>query len=351
MLSLRCALKITKCAQPYETSRSLLPVLHDQPSHSAATSAHLHKIHAAGQPGDIQYHFFGALLPDRDLYASAGKIMDTDLIPGYSFSFHGKASRNRIGIYVECTIGKIVNAQNHGTHRDGEGCAGTHRRGAVVGHRDGKHSRHAAVSFARRPGEGAAGGEGGTVGFAGEGVAQHLPGIHIGSGDVESAFGAFGEGNRRDGAQHRCLVHIGHGDGYGPARRRAEVAHGGHGERVVVGIGGGDDHATRHLKVRCGHEGQGAGIRDAESCGIGAAQRQGHGAGAGGGEEIGTADGGGVFIHFNGRGESSRVGEGRGRIHRNNHLIRRRLRLAGGRIVIKRGDAEGQRHGAGQPQV
>ncbi len=96
-------------------------MLHDQPSHRAATSAHLHKVHAAGQPGDIEYHFPGALLPNRDLYAPAGKIMDTDFLPGYSFSFHGKASRNGIGIYVECTIGKIVNAQNHGTHRDGEG--------------------------------------------------------------------------------------------------------------------------------------------------------------------------------------------------------------------------------------
>ncbi len=173
-------------------------MLHDQPSHCVATSAHLHQIHAAGQPGDIQYHFPGALLANRNMYAPAGKIMDTDLIPGYSFSFHGKSSRNRIGIYVECTIGKIVNAGNHGTHRDGEG-----QRGGIVG-------RHVAVRVCRRVGvlRRRRGGGGRCAGEVAGARVKRQPGGNgrgQGVGDGTVATGGFRQG--------QCLNRCAHGVG------------------------------------------------------------------------------------------------------------------------------------------
>ncbi len=48
---------------------------------------------AAGQTGDVQHHFFGALLPDRDMYVPAGKIVDADFHP-CPFSFHRQAFYN-----------------------------------------------------------------------------------------------------------------------------------------------------------------------------------------------------------------------------------------------------------------
>ncbi len=116
--------------------------------------------------------------------------MDTDLIPGYSFSFNGKSSRNRIGIYVECTIGKIVNAGNHGTHRDGEG-----QRGGIVG-------RHVVVRVCRRVGEGRRRGDGGWCAgeFAGGSVEDQPGGRGQRVGDGAIATGGFRQGqclNRR----------------------------------------------------------------------------------------------------------------------------------------------------------
>ncbi len=86
-----CASK-QQSAHNYETSKSFLP--DDQPSHRAATAtAHLHKVNAVGQTGDVRHHFFGALLPDRNV--PAGKIVDADFHP-CPFSFHHQAFYNEL---------------------------------------------------------------------------------------------------------------------------------------------------------------------------------------------------------------------------------------------------------------
>ncbi len=323
-------------------------MLHDQPSHCVATSAHLHQIHAAGQPGDIEYHFPGALLANRDLYSLSGKIMDTDFIPGYSFSFHGKSSRNRIGIYVECTIGKIVNAGNHGTHRDGEG-----QRGEVV-------RRIVVVRVCRRVGVvRCRGGGGWCAGEVAGARVKRQPGGRgrgQGVGDGAVASGGFRQGQRRNFRALRVGLIV-----YGRAaegRGAIRCLRCGDGEGQRGGIVG------RHVVVRvcrrvgvhrrrgggggCAGEVAGARVKR-QPGGNGRGQGVGEGAIATGGFRQGQR-----LNHLVDDvalvGDARIRGEGRGgaRCHRRIH--RDRVRGRGGQRrggIVAHGDRDGNRFGGG----